>query len=58
MIAEIEQSLKEIETHMENINILLPGLPDDKCEDFLMMVQTAESSLEQAREIYGEDDET
>lgn len=48
MITQIEDSLKEIEEHMENINNMLPGLPDDYAEDFLMQVQTASASLEEA----------
>ena len=48
MIADIQDSLKEIEQHIDNINNLLPGLQDDYAEDFLMMVQTASASLEEA----------
>lgn len=48
MIENIEDTIKEIEQHIDNINELLPGLPDDVAEDFLMQVQTAAESLEEA----------
>jgi hypothetical protein len=48
MISEIEESLRNIERHTENINELLPGLPDEWAEDFLAQVQTAEDSMESA----------
>ena len=48
MLENIENTIKEIEEHMDNINQLLPGLPDDVAEDFLMQVQTAAESLEEA----------
>lgn len=44
----INDSLAKVEEHMENITWLLPGLPDDKAEDFLKQVQNAEESLEAA----------
>jgi len=44
----VSDALKDIEQHMDNINELLPGLPDDIAKDFLMQVQTAASSLEEA----------
>lgn len=48
MIEDIQDTIKEIEQHMDNINELLPGLPDDVAEDFLMQVQTAAENLEEA----------
>jgi hypothetical protein len=48
MIKLIKDSLKDIEQHLDNINELLPGIPDDISEDFLMQVQTASVSLEEA----------
>ena len=47
---QIHEALKEIDAHMENIDELLPGLPDEIAEDFLMQVQTAASSLEEAHD--------
>jgi hypothetical protein len=48
MLETIKDSLKDIEQHMDNINELLPGLPDDVAQDFLVQVQTASTSLEEA----------
>jgi len=44
----INDSLRSVEEHMDNINELLPGLPEDLAEEFLEMVQNAEVSLEEA----------
>lgn len=44
----VNDALRNVETHMDNINNLLPGLPDEKAEDFLKQVQNAEDSLETA----------
>lgn len=46
----INDSLRNIEQHMNNIADLLPGLPDDRAEDFLKQVQNAELSLEAAHQ--------
>lgn len=48
MIKDIQEELLKIERHLGNIDELLPGLPDDMAEDFLMQVQTASVSLEEA----------
>ena len=48
MLEDIQNELRDIEKHMENINELLPGLPEEDAEDFLMQVQTASVSLEEA----------
>jgi hypothetical protein len=44
----ISEVLRDVDRHMDNISNLLPGLPDDKAEDFLKQVQNAEESLEAA----------
>lgn len=44
----INDSLRNVEEHMDNINELLPGLPEDLAEEFLEMVQNAEVSLQEA----------
>ena len=46
----INDALRNVEAHMDNINTLLPGLPEDSAEDFLKQVQNAEESLETAHE--------
>jgi hypothetical protein len=48
---EIDETLREVDQHMDNIRNLLPGLSDDMAEDFLMAVQTASSSLEEAHQF-------
>lgn len=55
MLQDIEAALRVIDQHMDNINNLLPGLPDDKAEDFLVQVQTASSSLEEAHAYLAEE---
>jgi hypothetical protein len=48
MIESIKDSLTDIEQHLDNINELLPGLPDHMSEDFLLQIQTASGSLREA----------
>lgn len=48
---EINEALNQIEKHMDNVRNLIPGLPDDMAEDFLMAVQSAASSLDEAHEF-------
>lgn len=46
----INDALRNVEAHMDNIESLLPGLPEEKAEDFLKQVQNAEESLETAHD--------
>jgi hypothetical protein len=48
MIQDIEKSLVKIEEHIENINALLPGLPEDVAEDLLDYILAAENNMEVA----------
>lgn len=57
MIADIEESLKAIEEHLENINDIMPGVPDENAEDILEQIQEAEYHMKGARKSF-ESEET
>lgn len=44
----INEALRHVEEHMDNIMVLLHGIPEESAEDFLKQVQNAEKSLEAA----------
>lgn len=46
----INEALRHVEEHMDNIMVLLPGLPEESSEDFLKQVQNAEESLKAAHD--------
>lgn len=46
----INDAVANIEHHMDNINDLLPGIPEEYAEDFLTQIQCAEVSLEAAHQ--------
>lgn len=50
MINDIQEALKEIEEHLENISEIITGVPEEIEEDVLMQVLTAASSLEEAHD--------
>ena len=44
----INDALRQVEDHLDNIHDLLPGVPDHIAEDSIVQIQTAADSLAEA----------